>query len=244
MSKEKAARVQETTSLPTSAPAKRIIRSLASKGIGNCTILLSIQIDVNSAHLAKQSVCLWGAGRIPGQRHVTPRNRVTPCRPSATWPVIPFNPAGCAPRGIRTVTSSKDQPKGLIKKCSVPGKRKKCGCKSGRTSHGAPPVGSKRPSQCGPATLAQTCGAAQGCGRLADRSAGSRWGSGKNAGCAVAKQTFHGIRQGSESGVAGDPCGKGHSAQWGLAQQNDVAVAQPDQALLLEVPQLLVHALA
>jgi hypothetical protein len=48
--RKKAARVQETTSLPTSAPANSIIRSSAPKGIGNCTILLSIQIGVKDGH--------------------------------------------------------------------------------------------------------------------------------------------------------------------------------------------------
>ncbi len=55
--KEKAARVQETTSLPTSAPAGCMIVPLAPKGIRNCTILLSIQIGVKGDHDAQQGLC-------------------------------------------------------------------------------------------------------------------------------------------------------------------------------------------
>jgi hypothetical protein len=39
-------------------------------------------------------------------------------------------------------------------------------------------------------------------------------------------------------------CGTDRSAQRGLAQQNNVAVAQADQAFFLKMPQLLVNPLA
>jgi len=55
--KEKAACVQETTSSPTSAPAGCMIRPLAPKDIGNCTILLSIQIGVKGGHDTQQGLC-------------------------------------------------------------------------------------------------------------------------------------------------------------------------------------------
>jgi hypothetical protein len=56
--KEKAARVQETTSSPSSAPAMSMINALVQKGIGNCTILLSIQIgDMSVKNSQKNRDC-------------------------------------------------------------------------------------------------------------------------------------------------------------------------------------------
>ncbi|OYU09730.1 MAG: hypothetical protein CFE38_21130 [Comamonadaceae bacterium PBBC1] len=56
-SKKIAVRVQDTTSFPTFAPALCIMSPDAPKGIGNCTILLSIQIGVMDDLEAQQGAC-------------------------------------------------------------------------------------------------------------------------------------------------------------------------------------------
>jgi len=101
--KEKAARVQETTSLPTSAPAGCMIRPLAPKYIGNCTILLSIQIGVKGGHDTQQGLCqgqvgqqlclaflcfceptLWAMARVPPHQTIAHRVGSYKKSPSAT----------------------------------------------------------------------------------------------------------------------------------------------------------------